>query len=320
MKKERPKQQGLYRQEFEHENCGIGFVAHLKGKKSHSIIRQGLEILTNMTHRGAEGADSKTGDGAGVLIQVPRDFYLIQGYSLPPEGQFGTGLIFLPQDREESAKCKEILCNIIIDEGVNIIGFRDVPRDSSVIGEISRAAEPEIVQILLDSDLSQEDLERKLYIIRKLAENAIRNSDLKQKNFFYIPSLSTKVLVYKGMLTSIQLGQYFLDLVDERLQSAIALVHSRFSTNTFPSWDLAQPFRMLGHNGEINTIKGNRFWMEARESILKSDKLGDLQRLYPIIEPDKSDSASLDNVLEFLIMSGKSFPYAMSVLIPESIK
>ena len=162
MKNERPKQQGLYRQEYEHENCGIGFVAHLKGKKSHSIIRQGLEILTNMTHRGAEGADSKTGDGAGVLIQIPRDFYLIQGYSLPPEGQFGTGLIFLPQDREESSKCKEILCNIIIDEGVNIIGFRDVPRDSSVIGEISRAAEPEIVQILLDSDLSQEDLERKL--------------------------------------------------------------------------------------------------------------------------------------------------------------
>jgi glutamate synthase (NADPH) large chain len=318
MKKERPKQQGLYRQEFEHENCGIGFVAHIKGKKSHSIIRQGLEILTNMTHRGAEGADSKTGDGAGVLIQVPRDFYLIQGYSLPPEGQFGTGLVFLPQDREEAAKCREILCNIIIDEGVNIIGFREVPRDNSVIGAISRAAEPEIVQILLDSDLSQEDLERKLYIIRKLAENAIRNSDLKQKSFFYIPSLSTKVLVYKGMLTSIQLEQYFLDLVDERLQSAIALVHSRFSTNTFPSWDLAQPFRMLGHNGEINTIKGNRMWMEARESILKSDKLGDLKRLYPIIEPDKSDSASLDNVLEFLVMSGKSIPYAMSVLIPES--
>jgi glutamate synthase (NADPH) large chain len=318
MKTERPKQQGLYRQEFEHENCGIGFVAHLKGKKSHSIIRQGLDILTNMTHRGAEGADSKTGDGAGVLIQVPRDFYLIQGYSLPPEGQFGTGLVFLPQDSNESAKCRQILCDIIKEEGVNIIGFRDVPRNSSVIGEISRAAEPEIVQILVDSDCTQEDLERKLYIARKRAENAVRNSELKQKSFFYIPSLSTKVLVYKGMLTSVQLGQYFLDLLDERLQSAIALVHSRFSTNTFPSWDLAQPFRMLGHNGEINTIKGNRFWMEARESILKSDKLGDLKRLYPIIEPDKSDSASLDNVLEFLIMSGKSIPYAMSVLIPES--
>jgi glutamate synthase (NADPH/NADH) large chain len=319
MKKERPKQQGLYRQEFEHDNCGIGFVAHLKGKKSHSIIRQGLDILTNMTHRGAEGADSKTGDGAGVLIQVPRDFYLIQGYSLPPAGQFGTGLVFFPQDSSDAAKCQEILVKIIKEEGVNLIGFREVPRNNSVIGEISRSAEPEILQILLGADIPQEDLERKLYIIRKRAENIIRNSQISQKSFFYIPSLSTKVLVYKGMLTSIQLGEYFLDLNDERLQSAIALVHSRFSTNTFPSWDLAQPFRMLGHNGEINTIKGNRFWMEARESILKSDKLGDLSKLYPIIEPDKSDSASLDNVLEFLIMSGKSLPYAMSILIPESI-
>lgn len=319
MKKERPKQQGLYRQEFEHGSCGIGFVAHLKGKKSHSIIRHGLDILTNMTHRGAEGADSKTGDGAGVLIQVPRDFYLIQGYSLPPQGQFGTGLVFLPQDKQDASACRDILVNIIKEEGVNLIGFREVPRNNSVIGEISRAAEPEITQILLEADIPQADLERKLYIIRKRAENIIRNSEIVQKSFFYIPSLSTKVLVYKGMLTSVQLGEYFLDLVDERLQSAIALVHSRFSTNTFPSWDLAQPFRMLGHNGEINTIKGNRFWMEARESILKSEKLGDLTRLYPIIEPDKSDSASLDNVLEFLIMSGKSLPYAMSVLIPESI-
>jgi len=319
MKKERPKQQGLYRQEFEHGSCGIGFVAHLKGKKSHSIIRQGLDILINMAHRGAEGADSKTGDGAGVLIQIPRDFYLIQGYSLPPEGQFGTGLIFFPQDSSDAAECQEILTTIIKEEGVNLIGFREVPRNSSVIGEISRAAEPKILQILLGADVQQADLERKLYIIRKRTEIAIRNSNLKQKSFFYIPSLSTKVLVYKGMLTSIQLGEYFLDLNDERLQSAIALVHSRFSTNTFPSWDLAQPFRMLGHNGEINTIKGNRFWMEARESILQSEKLGDLTRLYPIIEPDKSDSASLDNVLEFLIMSGKSLPYAMSVLIPESI-
>jgi glutamate synthase (NADPH/NADH) large chain len=319
MKKERPETKGLYRQEFEHGNCGIGFVAHLKGKKSHSIIRQGLDILTNMTHRGAEGADSKTGDGAGVMIQVPRDFYLIQGYSLPPEGQFGTGLVFFPQDSSDASRCQETLVSIIKEEGVNLIGFREVPRNSSVIGEISRAAEPQILQILLGADIPQADLERKLYIIRKRTEIAIRNSDIKQKSFFYIPSLSTKVLVYKGMLTSNQLAEYFLDLNDERLQSSIALVHSRFSTNTFPSWDLAQPFRMLGHNGEINTIKGNRFWMEARESILKSDKLGDLTRLYPIIEPDKSDSASLDNVLEFLIMSGKSLPYAMSVLIPESI-
>jgi glutamate synthase (NADPH/NADH) large chain len=319
MKTERPRQQGMYRQEFEHDNCGIGFVAHLKGKKSHSIIRQGLDILNNMSHRGAEGADSKTGDGAGIMMQVPRDFYLIQGYALPPDGLFGTGLIFLPQDEPEAKKCEDILLQIINEEGAYLIGFREVPRDNTVIGEISRTAEPIIRQVLISADVSQDDLERKLYIIRKRAEKQINESDLKQKHFFYIPSLSTKVLVYKGMLTSGQLGEYFLDLKDERLLSAIALVHSRFSTNTFPSWDLAQPFRMLGHNGEINTIKGNRFWMQARESILKSDKLGDLSRIYPIIEPDKSDSASLDNVLEFLIMCGKSLPYAMSILIPESI-
>ena len=319
MKIERPQNQGLYRQEFEHENCGIGFVAHLKGKKSHSIISQGLSILTNMTHRGAEGADSKTGDGAGVLIQVHRDFYLAQGYNIPSDRQFGTGLVFLPQNESDAASCKEIMLKIIAEEGVNLIAFREVPRDNSVIGQLSRDAEPVIEQILIDSQLSQEDLDRKLYIIRKRAENEIRNSDLKQKNLFYIPSLSTKVLVYKGMLTSPQLGEYYLDLRDERMQSAIALVHSRFSTNTFPSWDLAQPFRMLGHNGEINTIKGNRFWMEARETLLKSEKLGDLSALIPIIQPGMSDSASLDNLLEFLIMSGKSLPYAISILIPESI-
>ncbi len=316
---ESPQDQGMYRREFEHDSCGIGFVAQLKGKKSHSIVRQGLDILRNMTHRGAEGADSKTGDGAGVLLQIPRDFYLIQGYSLPQQGQFGTGLIFLPQDSNEAKRCEDILLKIIQEEGVQFIGFREVPRNNTVLGQISRASEPLIKQILLGADLAQEDLERKLYIIRKRVENDIRKSDMMQKNFFYIPSLSTKVLIYKGMLTSEQLGEYYLDLKDERLHSAIALVHSRFSTNTFPRWDLAQPFRMLGHNGEINTIKGNRFWMEARESILKSEVLGDLSKIYPIIEPDKSDSASLDNVLEFLVMSGKSLPYAMSVLIPESI-
>ena len=319
MKTERPGNTGLYRQEFEHENCGIGFVAHLKGRKSHSIIRQGIDILKNMTHRGAEGADSRTGDGAGIMIQVPRDFFLIQGYALPPSGQFGTGLLFLPRDRGDRDKCEEILLKIINEENVSLLGFRDVPRNSSVLGEISLAAEPYIKQILLGADIEQGALERKLYIIRKRAEKIIRESGIGQKNSFYIPSLSTRVLVYKGMLTSLQLSEYFIDLTDERLQSGLALVHSRFSTNTFPSWDLAQPFRFLGHNGEINTIKGNRLWMEARESILKSDKLGDLSRIYPVIEPGKSDSASLDNVLEFLVMSGKSLPYAMSILIPESI-
>ena len=202
MKTERPVSQGLYRQEFEHENCGIGFVAHLKGKKSHCIINQGLDILRNMTHRGAEGADSKTGDGAGVLIQVPRDFYLIQGFALPPAGQFGTGLIFLPKDETDAEKCIETLLSIIKEEGVKLIGFREVPRNNSVLGEISLAAEPNIRQILLGSEVEQDELERKLYIIRKRTERIIRDSDIKQKNFFYVPSLSTKVLVYKGMLTS----------------------------------------------------------------------------------------------------------------------
>ena len=319
MRNERPKQQGLYRPEFEHDNCGIGFVTHLKGIKSHSIIRQGLEILENMTHRGAEGADKKTGDGAGILIQIPRDFYLMQGYSIPHQGQFGTGLVFLPQDKSAARECEETLIQIINDEGVDFISFRDVPRDNTILGDISRAAEPTIRQVMVGSSkLDQDALERKLYIIRKRAEKYISSSTIKQKHFFYLPSFSTKVLIYKGMLTSEQLGEYFLDLQDERLESAIALVHSRFSTNTFPSWDLAQPFRMLAHNGEINTVKGNRFWMQARESILKSDVLGDLSKIYPVIEPEKSDSASLDNVLEFLVMSGKSLPYAMSILIPES--
>lgn len=319
MKKERPEAQGLYRKDFEHDSCGIGFVAHIRGEKSHNIIRQGLDVLRNMTHRGAEGADRNTGDGAGILIQIPRDFYLIQGFALPPEGRFGTGMLFLPRDNEEAVQCERLFLETVCEEGLDLIGFREVPRNSSVLGETARAAEPAITQVFLKGDMPQDDLERRLYIIRKRIENKIRSSRMLQKSAFYIPSLSTKVLVYKGMLTSMQLAEYYTDLTDSGLQSAIALVHSRFSTNTFPSWDLAQPFRLLGHNGEINTIRGNRMWMEARESILRSDKLGDLSAIYPVIEPGKSDSASLDNVLEFLIMSGKSLPCAMAMLIPESV-
>ncbi|KPK85416.1 MAG: glutamate synthase [Bacteroides sp. SM23_62_1] len=315
----RPGRDGLYRPEFEHDSCGIGFVAHIKGRKSHSIIKMGLEVLVNLTHRGAEGADAKTGDGAGILLQIPRDFYLIQGYQLPPEGQFGTGIIFLPKKEEEARECLKVLENIILEEGVEVIGYRDLPRNSDVPGEISRAAEPGMTQILVGADLEQLELERKLYVIRKRVEKRIRESGCSQKSLFYIPSLSTRVLVYKGMLTSEQLLGYYADLTDSRLTSAIALVHSRFSTNTFPSWDLAQPFRLLAHNGEINTIKGNRSWMKARESILQSHYLGeDLQKIYPIIEPDKSDSASLDNVLEFMYLTGKSLPHAVAILIPES--
>lgn len=314
----RPSDQGLYCKDMEHDNCGIGFVAHLKGKKSHDIIDMGLETLENMIHRGAEGADSRTGDGAGILVQIPRDFYLIQGYALPPEGQFGTGIVFLPRDPVEANKCKEILVNEISGEKIDFLGFRDVPRDNSTLGEIAKQSEPFMQQIMLGSELEQEEFERKLFIIRKKVEKKVYQSDLKEKSFFYLPSLSSKVLIYKGMLTSDQLREYYLDLRDTRFHSAIALVHSRFSTNTFPSWDLAQPFRMLAHNGEINTIRGNRLWMEARESILKSDVLCDLEEIYPILEPEKSDSASLDNILEFLCMSGKSIPHALAMLIPES--
>jgi glutamate synthase (NADPH/NADH) large chain len=309
---------GLYRSSFEHDNCGIGFVAHLKGKKSHSIVQMGLEVLENMSHRGAEGADNKSGDGAGILLQIPRDFYLIQGFDIPPEGQFGTGIIFLPQDKVEADECLNILITLLVKENINVIGFREVPRDNSILGESALKSEPVMKQILLGADMEQNELERKLFLVRKRAENKVRESSFKQKRFYYIPSLSTKVLIYKGMLTSEQLRDYFLDLEDKRLQSGLALVHSRFSTNTFPSWDLAQPFRMLAHNGEINTIKGNRFWMQARESLLNSKVLGDLSDVFPIVEPNKSDSASLDNVLEFLVMSGKSIPQALSILIPES--
>ncbi len=319
MIKYRPEKAGLYQPEFEHDSCGIGFVAQVKGRKSHSIIEMGLGVLMNMAHRGAEGADAKTGDGAGILLQIPRDFYLIQGYQLPPEGQFGTGIIFLPKEEDEARECINVLERIISEEGVEVLGYRDIPRNSDVLGEISRAAEPAMTQILVGADMEQIELERKLFIIRKRAEKFIRESSLSHKNLFYLPSFSTRILVYKGMLTSEQLAGYYRDLTDERLTSAIALVHSRFSTNTFPSWDLAQPFRVLAHNGEINTVKGNRFWMQARESLLTSDYLGkDLQRLYPIIEPDKSDSASLDNVLEFMYLTGKSLPHAIAILIPES--
>ena len=311
--------EGLYDPAYEHDSCGIGFVTNMKGRKSHDIISMGIEVLEHMAHRGAEGADSKTGDGAGIMIQIPRDFYLIQGYNLPPEGQFGTGLIFLPRDGHEADACLRIFEKYLEQEGVTLTGYREVPRNPQVLGEIAHAAEPGIRQVLVEAELDQMELERRLYIVRKLTEIEIRNSAIPQKLVFYIPSLSTRVLVYKGMFTSEQLGQYYLDLKDEKLKSAIALVHSRFSTNTFPSWDLAQPFRLLAHNGEINTIRGNRLWMEARESILQSPLLGDdLSRLFPVIEPGKSDSASLDNVLEFMTMTGKSLPHAISVLVPES--
>lgn len=314
-----PKKAGLYDPSQEHDSCGIGFVAQIKGIKSHDIINRGLEVLENMSHRGAESADNVTGDGAGILIQLPHTFFLDKGIKVPEEGQYGSGLVFFPKDEASRNECEKILVDSLTARNLEVFAFRDVPVDCTILGEISKRSEPFIRQIFVSGNYEQEELERQLYISRKQAENQVRNSQIPGKEAFYVTSLSTKVLIYKGLFTSHQLRQYYADLRDPKLTSAIALIHSRFSTNTFPTWDLAQPFRFLGHNGEINTIKGNRMWMSAREPLMKTGVLGEeLKNIFPVIEPDKSDSASLDNALEFLVMTGKSLTHAMSMLIPES--
>ncbi|MCF8358998.1 MAG: glutamate synthase large subunit [Prolixibacteraceae bacterium] len=316
-----PNAQGLYSPLSEHDSCGIGFVAHIKGQKSHEIIQRGLEVLINMDHRGALGADAKTGDGAGIQIQVPHEFNLRLGINLPEPGQYGTGLLFLPKNKKEADLCISTFKTICSNEELDLFHVREVPVDSKAPGEIALRAEPRVVQVFIKSLVKreQEALELKLYVVRKLAENEIRNSKLRYKNAFYFPSLSTKTMIYKGMLTPGQVPEYYHDLQDPAMKSAIALVHSRFSTNTFPTWDLAQPFRIIAHNGEINTIRGNRLWMHARESLLKSEVFGDdLKKVLPIIEPGKSDSASFDNVLEFLFMAGRPMHHALCMMIPES--
>ncbi|SHF27534.1 glutamate synthase (NADPH/NADH) large chain [Mariniphaga anaerophila] len=315
-----PGAQGYYNPENEHDNCGIGFVAHIKGNPSHDIVKRGLEVLLNMDHRGAVNADNSTGDGAGILMQIPHEF-ITEELKLPVGdlGKYGTGLVFLPKDEAEAALCVEVLSRHIKEEGLTLVGYRDVPVDHSVPGEIAKTTEPSIKQVFVKANLEKDDLERKLYVVRKLAEKEIRESKLKYKESFYQPSLSAKVIVYKGMLTPEQLRNYFLDFKNEKFKSAIALVHSRFSTNTFPTWDLAQPFRIVAHNGEINTIKGNRLWMQAREALMKSEVFGDdLKKLLPVIEPGKSDSASFDNVLEFLHLTGRTLPHSLCMMIPES--
>lgn len=314
-----PEAQGLYNPANEHDNCGIGFVANIKGAKSHDIVRRGLEVLINMTHRGAESADNVSGDGAGIMIQVPHKFIVARGIKVPDAGKYGTGLVFLPQGDKERKECEKVLIDSLVAEGLDVIDMHDIQVDSSVLGEISRSTEPFMRQIYVTGSFEQDELERKLFIGRKVAERKVRESSITDKQAFYLPSLSSKIMIYKGMLTPEQLESYFVDMRDSRMESAIALVHSRFSTNTFPSWDLAQPFRFIAHNGEINTIAGNRMWMKTRESLLKSDLFGeDLHKLFPIIEPGKSDSASFDNVMEFLVLTGKTIPHALSMMVPES--
>ncbi len=308
------KQQGLYSSDYEHDACGVGMVVNIHGNKSHELVDNALRVLENMQHRGAEGADKKTGDGAGIMLQIPHEFILLQGIPVPEKGKYGTGLVFLPKDEGKQQSILKIMIEEIEREGLQLMHLRNVPTNPACLGQAALSNEPAIKQLFITgvTDDHVDTFARTLYIIRKKIERRVDEED------FYICSLSNTNIIYKGMLTSRQLRTYFPDLSNPYFTSGLALVHSRFSTNTFPTWSLAQPFRLLAHNGEINTIRGNRGWMQARESVLSNEALGDVKQISPIVQKGMSDSASLDNVLEFFVMSGLSLPHAMSVLVPES--
>ncbi|MBU1426151.1 MAG: glutamate synthase subunit alpha [Gammaproteobacteria bacterium] len=338
-----PQQQGLYDPRHEHDACGVGFVAHIKGQASHDRVSQGLQILENLTHRGAVGADPLAGDGAGILIQVPdaflRKVLAKEKFTLPPVGDYGVGMLFLPQDAKARAACEKIISDKIKAEGQTLLGWRDVPVNNDGLGASVKAAEPVVRQVFIargsvnsaqpkvggrlptfgEKTADHDAFERKLFVIRKTAEHAILALPKGQGKGFYVPSMSSRTLVYKGMLLANQVGTYFLDLQDKDVVSAFALVHQRFSTNTFPTWDLAHPFRMIAHNGEINTLRGNINWMAARHAAMSSKFLGkDLDKLWPLIAEGQSDSACFDNALELLVAGGYSLPHAMMLLIPEA--
>jgi len=322
----RPQSVGLYDDSNEHDSCGLGFVANIKGIKSNQIVNQALTVLKNLLHRGATGSETNTGDGAGILIQIPDEFLRQEAslldINLPPEGHYGTGFIFLPNEADERDTCLEEIKTIIKRENQQFLGLRNVPTDDACLGHIARSSRPYFTQIFIGKDpacRNIEDFERKLYVIRKTAEHVIWGGNLSQKSSFYLPSLSCKTLVYKGMLIGDQLELVFPDLKDPRIKTALALVHQRFSTNTFPSWPLAQPFRFIAHNGEINTVKGNSNWMKAREALCESSLLGDdLRKLFPIVLEGNSDTASFDQVLEFLHMAGRPLPLAILMMVPEA--
>ena len=318
-----PVQQGLYDPRQERDACGVGFVAHIKGQKSHDRVREGLQILENLVHRGAVGADPLAGDGAGILLQLPDAFFrAVSGVELRAEGEYGVGMLFLPRDAKARAACEATIAATIATEGQVLLGWRDVPVNSAILGESVKLVEPTVRQVFIGRGVScadQEAFERKLFVIRKTAEHAVRALADNQGAGFYIPSLSSRTIVYKGMLLADQVGTYYHDLQDARVISALALVHQRFSTNTFPTWDLAHPFRMIAHNGEINTVRGNVNWMTARHAAMSSKFLGeDLEKLWPLIVEGQSDSACFDNALELLVAGGYSLPHAMMMLIPEA--
>lgn len=321
-----PPAQGLYDPDYEHDSCGVGFVANIKGKKSHQTIEDGLTILKKLVHRGACGCEENTGDGVGMLVQMPHKFFsrvcAEVNINLPDYGHYGAALVFLPNDASQSAQCQAIIEEIVMAEGQTVLGWRDVPTDDSSLGPTAVSGEPTFRQIFIkraDDITDIESFERKLYVIRKLAEHAIWGSDLSEKSRFYIPSLSSRTFIYKGMLTVTQLEQMYPDILEPDFESAISLVHQRFSTNTFPAWKLAHPFRYVAHNGEINTVRGNANWMKARESLCESELFGDdLKKLFPICIEGGSDSATFDNVIEFLHMSGRPLSHAILMMIPEA--
>ncbi|MDE3166603.1 MAG: glutamate synthase subunit alpha, partial [Acidobacteriota bacterium] len=320
-----PPAQGLYDPQFEHDACGIGFVANIKGQKSHDIILKGIQVLVNLTHRGACGCDPETGDGAGVLIQIPHKYFAREcaklGFTLPPAGEYGVGMTFLPVEPRARLEAEGILERIVAEEGLSVLGWRDTPIDGGAIGRVARNSQPYIQQIFVSrgKGMTEDQLERRLYIVRKRAEAEVAKSDIEDKDFFYLPSLSARTIVYKGLLLAPQIANFYPELKDPDVISAMCLVHQRFSTNTFPTWQLAHPYRYIAHNGEINTLRGNVNWMHARQSVLASPLFnGDIKKLFPIIQPGGSDSAAFDNALELLVMSGRSLPHAMAMLLPEA--
>jgi glutamate synthase (NADH) large subunit (EC 1.4.1.14) len=321
----RPEKQGLYDPAYEHDACGVGFVVDAKGRKSHKILQQGLEVLRNLDHRGACGAETNTGDGAGVLIQMPHKFLAAVtkklGFQLPEPGSYGCGIVFLPRNATLRRKIEEKFEQIVQSEGQTVLGWRTVPTNNSMLGETAKSCEPFMRQVFIGRSAEVPDelaFERKLYVIRKRAYSEIRASTAEGASTWYVASLSTKTLVYKGMLLTQQLSQYFADLNDPLMETALALVHSRFSTNTFPSWDRAHPYRYVAHNGEINTVRGNANWMHAREALFESEAFGeDISKILPIINPNGSDSAMFDNTLELLVLAGRSLPHAVMMMIPE---
>ena len=320
-----PSRQGLYDPRNEHDACGMGFVVDLNGNKSHEIIRKGIEILVNLTHRGACGCDPETGDGAGILIQIPHEFFVREcrdiGFSLPEPGVYGVGMMFLPVEPQQRLMCEGIVERIAREEGLTVLGWRDTPIDSDAIGRTARATQPYIEQVFLRGahELTQDELERVLYVVRRRAETEVAATDIREKDFFYVPSLSTRLIVYKGLLLAPQISEFYKELSDPDTRSALCMVHQRFSTNTFPTWQLAHPFRMICHNGEINTVKGNVNWMHARESVLKSNLFGDdLEKMFPVIRAGLSDTGSLDNAVEMLTLAGRELPHVMAMLMPEA--